>query len=155
MATTLTRKTPLARRSRTGRGNTGPQGGAVDEQRKQAARERLLMLTRLMDGMIDVPALRTKVGLDALLGLVPVAGDLISGLIGLYLIREARELGASKALQLRMLGNLGIDFAVGAVPILGDAFDVYFKAHVRNLRLLQKELGEPYIDGDIRGADHR
>lgn len=152
MATTLTRKNPLQRGTR---GNQQRTGSSVtsDEQRKQAARERLLVLTRLMDGLIDVPALRTKIGLDALLGLVPVAGDLVSALIGLYLIREARELGASRMLQLRMLGNLGIDFAVGAVPVVGDAFDVYFKAHVRNLRLLQKELGEPYIEGDILDAE--
>lgn len=114
--------------------------------RKQLARERLVALTRLMDEAVHVPLLGTRVGLDALLGLVPVAGDLLSAGIGLYIVAQARELGASRWLQARMIGNLLVDAAVGAVPIAGDIADVYFKAHRRNLRLLQKTLGEPYIE---------
>jgi hypothetical protein len=114
--------------------------------RRRAARERLITLTRLMDGLFEIPVLRRKVGLDALIGLVPVAGDLVSAGVGLYLVLEARELGASRRLQARMVSNLLLDFAVGAVPLLGDYFDVLFRAHQRNLTLLQKELGEPYID---------
>lgn len=119
-----------------------PAGGA-----KAAARERLILLTRLMDTAVYVPLLRTRVGLDAALGLLPGVGDVISAAIGLYLVHEARTLGASRWLQARMLGNLLLDAAAGSVPLLGDLFDVFFKAHVRNLRLLQKHLGEPYIDG--------
>ena len=120
-------------------------------ERKRRARERLITLTRLMDSAIDVPVLRTKIGLDALLGIVPVAGDLLSAAIGVYLITQARELGASRWLQGKMLGNLVLDAAVGAVPLAGDIFDVYFRAHRRNLKLLQQHLGEPYLDG--AGAD--
>jgi hypothetical protein len=115
-------------------------------ERKRRARERLITLTRLMDSAIDVPVLRTTVGLDALLGVVPVAGDLLSAAIGLYMITQARELGASRWLQGKMIGNLVLDTAVGAVPLAGDVFDVYFRAHRRNLKLLQAELGEPYFD---------
>jgi len=82
--------------------------------------------------------------------MVPVLGDLVSAGVGLYLVFEARELGASRWLQARMVGNLLLDFLVGAVPLLGDFFDVLFRAHQRNLRLLQKELGEPYIDTAAR-----
>jgi hypothetical protein len=117
------------------------------ELRKRAARERLIVLTRLLDSAVAVPGLRTRVGLDALLGLVPVVGDLVSGALGIYLVMEARNLGASRWLQARMVGNLLLDTAVGAVPVAGDLFDVYFKAHTRNLKLLQKALGEPFIDG--------
>jgi hypothetical protein len=91
------------------------------------------------------------VGLDAILGLIPGVGDLIGGAFGIYLVLEARQLGASRWLQARMIGNLLVDAAVGSVPLAGDLFDVFFKAHQRNLRLLQKELGEPYIDA--AGAD--
>ena len=115
-------------------------------ERKRRARERLITLTRLMDSAIDVPMLRTTVGLDALLGLVPVAGDLLSAAIGVYLITQARELGASRWLQAKMIRNLVVDAAVGSVPLAGDVFDVYFRAHRRNLKLLQAELGEPYFD---------
>jgi len=117
------------------------------EADKRAARERLILLTRLLDAAVELPVLRTKVGLDAALGLVPVVGDLVSAAIGLYLVLEARQLGASRWLQARMIGNLLLDAAAGAVPVAGDLFDVYFKAHLRNLRLLQRELGEPYIEG--------
>ncbi len=120
-------------------------------ERKRRARERLITLTRLMDSAVDVPALRTKVGLDALLGLVPVAGDLLSAAIGVYLIAQARELGASRWLQGKMIGNLVLDAAVGSVPLAGDVFDIYFRAHRRNLKLLQQHLGEPYLDA--AGAD--
>ncbi len=115
-------------------------------ERKRRARERLIRLTRLMDSAVDLPLLRTTVGLDALLGLVPVAGDLLSAAIGVYLITQARELGASRWLQGKMLRNIAVDAALGSVPIAGDAFDLYFRAHRRNLKLLQKELGEPYLD---------
>jgi hypothetical protein len=89
---------------------------------------------------------RGGVGLDALLGVVPVAGDVISALIGLYAVVQARELGASRWLQARMVGNLVLDAAIGAVPIAGDVADVFFRAHRRNLALLQRELKEPWID---------
>lgn len=114
--------------------------------RKELARQRLIALTKLMDEAVEVPALGTRVGLDALLGLVPVVGDLASAAIGLYMVAQARELGASRWLQARMVGNLLADAAIGAVPLAGDLADVYFKAHRRNLKLLQKTLGEPYID---------
>ena len=126
--------------------------GLTNAERKRRARERLIALTRLMDSAVDVPLLRTRVGLDALLGVVPVAGDLLSAAIGVYLITQARELGASRWLQGKMLGNLVVDAAVGAVPLAGDVFDIYFRAHRRNLKLLQLHLGEPYVDAaDVDG----
>jgi uncharacterized protein DUF4112 len=124
-------------------------------ERKRRARERLHTLSRLLDAAVEVPLLRTRVGLDALLGTVPVAGDLISAAIGLYLVAQARELGASRWLQTRMIGNLLLDAALGVVPVAGDVADIYFKAHMRNLRLLQKEIGEPYIDGGVARARRR
>jgi hypothetical protein len=125
-----------------------PRQGATDA-RRQAARDRLIGLTRLLDSAIAIPGLRTRIGLDALLGLIPGVGDLVSGALGLLLIREARILGASRWLQARMLMNLLVDATAGSVPLAGDLFDVYFKAHERNLRLLHKELGEPWLDGDV------
>jgi hypothetical protein len=119
---------------------------ATPSERKELARRRLVALTRLMDEAVHVPVLGTRVGLDVLLGLVPVAGDLVSMGIGLYSVAQARELGASRWLQARMIGNLLVDAALGAVPLAGDLADVYFKAHRRNMKLLQKAIGEPYID---------
>ena len=115
-------------------------------ERKRRARERLITLTRLMDSAVDVPLLRTKVGLDALLGVVPVAGDLLSAAIGVYLITQARELGASRWLQGKMIGNLVVDAAFGAVPLAGDVFDIYFRAHRRNLKPLQQHWANRFCD---------
>jgi hypothetical protein len=128
---------------------------ASSVDRKRRARERLIMLTRLMDSAVDVPVLRTKVGLDALLGVVPVAGDLLSAAIGVYLITQARELGASRWLQGKMIANLVVDATLGAVPVAGDVFDIYFRAHRRNLELLQKHLGEPFVDSVDQSAVRR
>src|SRR5678815_16328 len=93
-----------------------------------------------MDSAFTLPGVRRGVGLDAVLGLVPIAGDAASALIGLYSIGLARELGASRWLQARMVGNLLVDAALGAVPLAGDVVDVFFRAHRRNLELLQREL---------------
>ena len=116
--------------------------------RKRRARERLIALARLMDSAVTLPLVRGGVGLDALLGLVPVAGDVVSALIGLYSVALARELGASRWLQARMIGNLVADAAIGALPIVGDVADVYFRAHRRNLALLRRELKEPWLDAE-------
>jgi ubiquinone biosynthesis protein UbiJ len=113
---------------------------------RQLARTRVIALARLMDSAVELPGLRTRVGLDAVLGLAPVVGDVISAAIGLYIVHQARELGASRWLQARMVANLLTDAALGAVPLAGDLADVYFRANVRNLKLMQKVLGEPYID---------
>ena len=80
---------------------------------------------------------------------MPVAGDAVSTLIGLYSVIQARELGASRWLQARMVGNLVLDAAIGVVPIAGDVADVFFRAHRRNLKLLRRELNEPWIDAEL------
>jgi hypothetical protein len=115
-------------------------------ERRRLARDRLLRLARLMDAVVEVPLLRTTVGIDALLGVVPVAGDIVSAAIGLYTVSLARDLGASRWLRARMVGNLLADALIGVTPVVGDVADLYFRAHLRNLKLLQKELGEPFID---------
>jgi hypothetical protein len=99
---------------------------------------RLEALARLMDGAFILPGTNIRMGLDALVGLIPIAGDVISGLISSYLIWEARQLGAPKWLIARMVANTLIDTVVGAVPVLGDAFDVAFRANMKNMALLRR-----------------
>jgi Domain of unknown function (DUF4112) len=125
------------------------------ERRRRLARDRLIALARLMDSAVMLPGVRRGVGLDALLGLVPIAGDVVSALIGLYSVMQARELGASRWLQARMVGNLLVDAALGAVPVAGDLADVFFRAHRRNLKLLQRELNEPWIEAEVSQALRR
>jgi hypothetical protein len=99
---------------------------------------RLEAIGNLLDMAFIVPGTNVRYGLDGLIGLVPVIGDIITTAIALWVVREARTLGAPRWLVARMLANVAIDGAVGAVPVLGDAFDVAFKANVRNIRMLRR-----------------
>lgn len=102
-----------------------------------ATRARILRLEQLLEGMVRVPIIGRKIGLDALVGLIPGVGDAAAGALGLYLIWEARNLGASKVTLLRMLANVGVDTALGSVPLLGDVFDMFFRSNTRNLKLIR------------------
>jgi hypothetical protein len=102
--------------------------------------ERLEALAKLLDSSFFVPGTNIRMGLDGVIGLVPVVGDLISGAISSYLIWEARRLGASRWVIGRMAANTLIDTTIGAIPIVGDAFDIVFRTNVKNLALLRKHL---------------
>ena len=91
---------------------------------------------KLMDAQFDIAGV--KVGLDALVGLLPVAGDAVSALIGLYPVYLARKHGLGRVVMLRMLGNLGVDFLAGSVPVAGDLLDVFVRANMKNVVLLKK-----------------
>jgi hypothetical protein len=101
---------------------------------------RLEALARLMDGAFVLPGTNIRLGLDAIIGLVPVAGDVISGLVSSYLIWEARQLGAPRWLIGRMMANTLLDATIGAIPVLGDAFDVAFRANMKNMALLRRHV---------------
>jgi hypothetical protein len=112
---------------------------AYDPSTEQSL-ERLEALAKLLDSSFFVPGTNIRMGLDGIIGLVPVVGDLISGAISSYLIWEARRLGASRWVIGRMAANTLIDTTIGAIPIVGDAFDVVFRTNVKNLALLRKHL---------------
>jgi hypothetical protein len=99
---------------------------------------RLDMLANLLDTAFILPGTGIRFGFDAIIGLVPGIGDAITTLVSLYIVREARALGAPRHLIARMLANVAIDGVVGAVPFLGDAFDVFWRANRRNVALLRQ-----------------
>jgi hypothetical protein len=101
---------------------------------------RLEAIGRLMDGAFVVPGTNIRLGLDAIIGFVPVAGDMISGLVSSYLIWEARQLGAPSWLIARMVGNTLLDTTIGAIPVVGDAFDIMFRANMKNMALLRRHM---------------
>jgi Domain of unknown function (DUF4112) len=101
---------------------------------------RLDALASLLDTAFIVPGTQIRFGVDALIGLIPGIGDAITTLLALYIVREARELGAPRLLIMRMLGNVAIDGLFGAVPLVGDAFDVAWRANRRNIKLLRDHL---------------
>jgi hypothetical protein len=105
-----------------------------------SARLRIDLLERVLERAIMIPGLNRGIGLDAAMGFVPVAGDVIAGVMGLYLVWEARNLGMPKRAIARMLWNVGVDTTLGAVPLVGDVFDLLFRSNTRNLRLLKRHL---------------
>jgi hypothetical protein len=105
-----------------------------------SVRRRIEALERVLEGLIEVPLVGRKVGLDALLGLLPVGGDVISGALGLYLVWEARNLGLPRWQLWRMAANVGIDTVIGAVPVAGDLFDFLYRSNSRNLKIVRKHL---------------
>src|SRR3712207_5707429 len=129
---------------------------------KADALQRITLLTRLMDNAFVIPGLNRRVGLDAIIGLVPGIGDALTTLIQSYVIWEARRLGAPKTLIARMVGNVALDGLVGLIPFAGDAFDAVFKANVRNVKLLRDyltksgvDLARPAYGGDVIDAEYR
>jgi hypothetical protein len=117
---------------------------------------RLEALGRIMDGAFVLPGTNIRFGLDAIIGLVPVAGDVISGLVSSYLIWEARQLGAPRWLIARMMANTLLDTTIGAIPVVGDAFDLLFRANMKNMALLRRHMEKrgftraagPIIEGE-------
>jgi hypothetical protein len=101
---------------------------------------RLDVLANLLDTAFILPGINVRFGFDALIGLVPGIGDAITTAISLYIVLEARQLGAPAHLILRMLANVVVDGFVGAVPLVGDAFDVLWRANRRNVLLLREWL---------------
>jgi len=99
---------------------------------------RLKRLEKLLDRQFSV--MGVKFGIDGIIGLVPVAGDVVTGALGLYLIFEAHRLGASRLTMARMFANWGIDVGVGVIPVLGDFVDIAFRSNTKNMRLLIADL---------------
>lgn len=112
-------------------------------ERAPAVRRRLARLAWLLDASFRVPGTGVRFGWDALIGLIPGVGDAATGLLAAWIVAEAARLGAPGSVLARMLGNVGLDLLVGAVPLLGDLFDAGFKANQRNVRLLESWLERP------------
>ena len=115
-------------------GAANPFGNLTREQRLK----RLDALAKLLDIAFILPGTKIRYGIDGIIGLIPVVGDIIATALSLWLVREARALGAPWHVTARMLGNVAIQGVVGTVPVAGDAFDVLFRANIRNVRLLRR-----------------
>lgn len=110
----------------------------ITNPQRHARIEQLRKLAELMDGQFRIPGTDVEFGFDAIIGLVPVVGDLVCGAFSLWLIREAQQLGVPKWLVAQMLWNVAVEVSVGAVPLIGDAFDVAWKANRKNIALLTR-----------------
>ena len=100
-------------------------------------------LAMLLDSAVRIPGTRWRVGLDALLGLVPGVGDLAGAALGGWVLWLAARAGATPGTLLRMLVNLAVDALLGSVPLVGDLFDAGYRANLRNVALLERQLQDP------------
>ena len=105
-----------------------------------SVRRRVEAMERVLERSFTLPGTNQQFGLDALVGLVPVAGDVISAAMGLYLVWEAHNLGMPKWQLARMTANVGFDSLLGVVPLAGDLLDFFYRSNSRNLKIIRKHL---------------
>jgi hypothetical protein len=96
-----------------------------------------------MDELVTIPGTSVRVGLDPVVGLVPVIGDAISAVVGFWLVAEAARFGVPRIVVGRMVLNTVVDLVVGAIPVLGDLFDVVSRSNSRNLALFRRHALDP------------
>jgi hypothetical protein len=101
---------------------------------------RISLLAHVLDSAITIPGTNRTIGIDPLLGLIPVVGDAVSAALSSYIVWEAKQLGIPRWKLARMIGNIAADATIGAVPLVGDLFDLGFKANRRNLRIVLDHL---------------
>jgi len=117
-----------------------------------SVRQRVEMMERLLERSFTIPGIRREVGLDAIAGLVPVLGDVLTAAMGAWMVWEARNLGLSRWKLWRMGANVAFDTALGAVPFVGDAFDFFFRSNSKNLKILRRHLDKHHpASGVIEG----
>ena len=117
-----------------------PNLGSYTSRDPAAVRKRIEALEHLMEGLFTIPGTRQRVGLDVMLDVLPVGGDVIGAAVGAYMVWEARNLGMSKGQIARMFGNVGVDFALGLIPWVGAIPDFFFRSNTRNLKIIRKHL---------------
>jgi hypothetical protein len=123
--------------------------GASRAERFAAAERRIGRVTHVLDELVTVPGTSQRVGLDPVVGLIPVVGDAVAAGVGLWVIAEAARFGIPRLVLGRMLVNLVVDLVIGAIPLLGDLYDVAFRSNSRNLSLFRRHALDP--DASTRG----
>jgi hypothetical protein len=119
-----------------------------------SVRRRLEAMEGLLERVWVIPGINRPVGLDVVVGLVPVVGDIITAVMGSWLVWEARNLGMSRLQLIRMMGNIGVDTAIGAIPLVGDLFDISFRSNTRNLRIIKRWMDKHHpttmvVEGEV------
>ncbi len=106
--------------------------------------QRLQRLARLWDSAVRIPGTQVRLGLDPLVGLIPGIGDAAGALVSAYIVLEAARFDVPGTTLLRMLANIAIDALLGTVPVIGDIFDVTWRANLRNVALIEHHLAAPH-----------
>lgn len=117
-----------------------------------SVRARVEAVEILLERSFRIPGVNMPIGLDALIGLIPVVGDIVTTALGAYIVWEARNLGLSKWHLTRMGANVAFDTLLGLVPVVGDAADFVFRSNTRNLRIIKKHLDKHYPETKVIGG---
>jgi Domain of unknown function (DUF4112) len=117
--------------------------GLSRAERFAAAERRIGRVTHVLDELVSVPGTPIKVGLDPVIGVIPIAGDALAALVGVWVILEASRFGIPRVVLGRMVANLVVDLGIGAIPLIGDAYDLFFRSNSRNLELFRRHALEP------------
>ena len=105
-----------------------------------SVRQRVEVMERLLERLFVIPGINRPIGLDVILDVVPVVGDVAAAALGAYIVWEARNLGMSKWQMTRMAGNVGFDWLLGLIPLIGAVPDFFFRSNTRNLRIIKRHL---------------
>ena len=118
----------------------------------EAAVRRMQIVANFLDDSIRIPGTDYRIGVDPILGVLPGAGDVVSAALSTYIVAESARLGVSQTTLLKMIANVSIDLAGGALPVVGGLFDAVFKANKRNLDLFFEDVGarEPPEEDVVR-----
>ena len=122
------------------------QGDVIGLSRRErfgSAERRIGRVTKVLDELFEVPGTSFKVGLDPIIGLIPVAGDAVAALVGGWVILEAARFGIPRVVLARMVLNLSVDLAIGLIPLIGDLTDFVFTSNSRNLDLFRRHALDP------------
>jgi len=121
----------------------------------QSVRQRVEAMEKVLERLVVIPGINRPVGLDVILDLVPVVGDIAAAALGLYIVWEAKNVGMSKWQISRMAGNVGVDWLLGLIPWVGAIPDFFFRSNTRNLRMIKRHLDKHHpetglIEGEAR-----
>lgn len=126
--------------------------GEIPESVDESALRRMRTVALVLDESVRVPGTSYRVGIDPILGILPVSGDIVGGGLSLYIVLESARLGVSYTTLLKMLANVAIDVSVGAIPVVGGVFDAVWKANKRNLKLAIQDLATASSEGESTEA---
>ena len=113
----------------------------MNEERNEINEEKLIrlkLLSKRLDETFTIPGTKHKIGIESLIGAVPVIGDLIGGILSTYIMYSGIKMGASPRIIAQMAANIAVDFAIGSIPIVGDLFDFVWKANKKNVELIEE-----------------
>ena len=124
----------------------------------QSVRQRVEAMEKVLERLVVIPGINKPVGLDVILDVVPVIGDIAAAALGAYIVWEARNLGMSKWQISRMAGNVGVDWLLGLIPFVGAIPDFFFRSNTRNLKIIKRHLdkhhpGTRTIEAEARAVE--